>query len=67
MATLRRRLEVLEGRLDHKEELLRVYVTVPRPPAVKQGTPCPEHGGCRVQAAGSVETHFLEIQGRRLE
>jgi hypothetical protein len=67
MGTLRRRLEVLEGRLDPKEELLRVYVTVPRPPAVKQGTPCPEHMGCRVQATGSVETHYLEIHGRRRE
>jgi hypothetical protein len=65
MATLRRRLEVLEGRLDPKEELLRVYVTVPRPPTVKQGTPCPEHVGCWVHGAGPVETHFLETQGRR--
>jgi hypothetical protein len=67
MATLRRRLEVLEGRLDPKEELLRIYVTVPRPPTVQQGTPCPEHADCRVQGTGSVETHFLETNRRRRE
>jgi hypothetical protein len=67
MATLRRRLEVLEGRLNPKDEFLRVYVTVPRPPTVKQGTPCPEHVGCRVQGTGSVKTHFLEINRRRRE
>jgi hypothetical protein len=56
---------VLEGRLDPKDELLRVYVTVPRPPTVQQGTPCPEHARCRVQCMGPVETHFLEVNRRR--
>jgi hypothetical protein len=56
---------VLEGRLDPKDELLRVYVTLPRPPTVQQGRPCPEHAGCRVQCMGSVETHFLQIYRRQ--
>jgi hypothetical protein len=57
MRKLGTRLAALESRLRPGVMSLRVYVTTPRP--FPFGVPCSELEGCRVNASGRFETHYL--------
>jgi hypothetical protein len=58
MRKYRARLAALEGRLNPEKEVVRVYITVPRPSYPRDAVACPEHPGCLVVASGAYETHF---------